>query len=112
MSKKTMVCAVCLAAFMAAGVQAAPAAELAGAGLVPPPIGLPAPAGFMKILQMLTFYLHILMVNVVLGSVLPALLDRRAAATGGRGGIPFMPKALALAVNFASAPFPLVPAVY
>lgn len=80
--------------------------------LVPPPMTLPAPSSLLIPLQVLTFFAHILLVNILLGSVLLAVLDRRSAATEEKNGVAFMPKILALAVNFGIAPFLFLQVLY
>ena len=111
MNRMNPVCTIIAATvtlLWASTLQAAPEAAV----LVPPPVGLPAPAGFMKILQLLTFYLHILLVNVLLGSVLLAVLDRRVSLPETAGELDFLSKTLALAVNLAIAPFLFLQVVY
>lgn len=92
----------------ASAAQAAPA----GAGLVPPAMALPAPSGLLDSLLVLTFFAHLVLVNILLGSVLLAILDRRGAASDTPGGVAFLPKTLALAVNFGIAPFLFLQVLY
>lgn len=92
----------------ASAAQAAPA----GAGLVPPAMALPAPPGLLDSLLVLTFFAHLVLVNILLGSVLLAILDRRGAASDTPGGVAFLPKTLALAVNFGIAPFLFLQVLY
>ena len=80
--------------------------------LIPPPMALPAPSALLTLLQVLTFFGHLVLVNILLGSVMLAILDRRAAIPDEKNGVAFMPKTLALAVNFAIAPFLFLQVLY
>lgn len=111
MSKKSLLCLAAMGAFVALVTGAAQAAPEA-ADLVPPPIDFPVNAGFMKVLQLLTFLMHLLAANILLGSVLLAIIDRRVSASDKQGEVAFMPKVLALAVNFAIAPFLFLQVLY
>lgn len=82
------------------------------AHLIPSSAELPASSGLLKILLLFTFFIHLILVNILLGSVLLAILDRRASATNEQGGVAFMPKVLALAVNFGIAPFLFLQVLY
>ena len=97
-----------------AAVLWAPAAQAApeGAGLVPPAMALPVPSGLLDSLLVLTFFAHLVLVNILLGSVLLAILDRRGTASDAPGGVAFLPKTLALAVNFGIAPFLFLQVAY
>ena len=103
MSKKRIGIAVmALGMFLwAAAAYASPEAPR----LLSPPMALPVPSGFLKVLLLLTFFVHLVLVNVLLGSVILSVIDRRASASDRKGGVAFMPKVLALAVNFGVAPF-------
>lgn len=98
MSKKRIGIAVmALGMFLwAAAAYASPEAPR----LLSPPMALPVPSGFLKVLLLLTFFVHLVLVNVLLGSVILSVIDRRASASDRKGGVAFMPKVLALAVNF------------
>ena len=63
-------------------------------------------------LLLLTFFVHLVLVNVLLGSVILSVIDRRASASDRKGGVAFMPKVLALAVNFGVAPFLFLQVLY
>ena len=80
--------------------------------LIPPRMASPVPVGLLKVLQLLTFFGHIVLVNIVLGSVILAVVDRRDAATTARHGVAFLPQMLALAVNFGVAPFLFLQVAY
>lgn len=84
-------------------------AAASAAGLVPAQMAPPAPAWVIKLLLLLTFFIHIVLVNIVLGSVMLAAAGAwRAPAPGGFGlkkETSFVPTLLALAVNFGVAPF-------
>ena len=80
--------------------------------LLSPPMALPVPSGFLKVLLLLTFFVHLVLVNVLLGSVILSVIDRRASASDRKGGVAFMPKVLALAVNFGVAPFLFLQVLY
>ena len=103
MSKKRIGIAVmALGMFLwAAAAYASPEAPR----LLSPSMALPVPSGFLKVLLLLTFFVHLVLVNVLLGSVILSVIDRRASASDRKGGVAFMPKVLALAVNFGVAPF-------
>ncbi len=92
----------------ASEAQAAPE----GAGLVPPAMALPVPSGLLDSLLALTFFAHLVLVDILLGSVLLAILDRRGTASDAPGGVAFLPKTLALAVNFGIAPFLFLQVAY
>lgn len=110
MSKKRIGIAVmALGMFLwAAAAYASPEAPR----LLSPPMALPVPSGFLKVLLLLTFFVHLVLVNVLLGSVLLSVIDRRASASDRKGGVAFMPKVLALAVNFGVAPFLFLQVLY
>ena len=110
MSKKRIGIAVmALGMFLwAAAAYASPEAPR----LLSPPMALPVPSGFLKVLLLLTFFVHLVLVNVLLGSVILSVIDRRASASDRKGGVAFMPKVLALAVNFGVAPFLFLQVLY
>lgn len=110
MSKKR-ICIVVMAPVMLLWATAAHASPEA-ARLLSPSMALPAPSGFLKLLLLLTFFVHLVLVNILLGSVVLAIVDRRASASDGKGGVAFLPKVLALAVNFGVAPFLFLQVVY
>ena len=90
MSKKRIGIAVmALGMFLwAAAAYASPEAPR----LLSPPMALPVPSGFLKVLLLLTFFVHLVLVNVLLGSVILSVIDRRASASDRKGGVAFMPK--------------------
>lgn len=110
MSKKRM-CIVVMAFAMLVWAVAAHASPEA-ARLLPPPMALPAPSGFLNLLLLLTFFVHLVLVNILLGSVILAVIDRRGSASYEKKGVAFLPKVLALAVNFGVAPFLFLQVVY
>lgn len=79
--------------------------------LIPPKLHMPSPWGVIKVLLLLTFFIHIILVNILLGSV--ALATIRAWQEGPdlsfthglKQDISFTPSVLALTVNFGVAPF-------
>lgn len=77
--------------------------------LIPAQMAQPAPASIIKILLLLTFFIHIVLVNIVLGSSLIATINAwRARPFAGyslKGDSGFATGALALAVNFGVASF-------
>lgn len=110
MSKKR-ICIVVMALVMLVWAAAAHASPEA-ARLLSPPMALPAPSGFLKLLLLLTFFVHLVLVNILLGSVVLSVIDRRGSASDGKGGVAFLPKVLALAVNFGVAPFLFLQVLY
>ncbi len=84
------------------------------------PAPLAGPAGLMGFLLLLTFFLHLVPMNFVLGGSLVALVARRRAARPGgeharelvRYFARTMPIAVAAAVSFGVAPLLLVQALY
>lgn len=74
MSKKRIGIAVmALGMFLwAAAAYASPEAPR----LLSPPMALPVPSGFLKVLLLLTFFVHLVLVNVLLGSVILSVIDR------------------------------------
>lgn len=110
MSKKR-ICIVVMALVMLVWAAAAHASPEA-ARLLSPPMALPAPSGFLKLLLLLTFFVHLVLVNILLGSVILSVIDRWGSASDGKKGMAFLPKVLALAVNFGVAPFLFLQVVY
>lgn len=111
MIKKKLICSAAVAfisSICASTVQAAPEA----AQLVAPPMQLPAPYSFLNVCFLLTFFLHLVLVNILLGSVILAVIDRRNSESTSKTGISFMPKVLALAINFGVAPFLFLQVIY
>lgn len=110
MSKKRIgIVGMALVTLLGAGAaHASPGA----ARLLSPPMALPVPSGFLSILLLLTFFVHLVLVNVLLGSVILSAVDRLASASDSKGGMAFMPKVLALAVNFGVAPFLFLQVLY
>ena len=94
MSKKRIGIAVmALGMFLwAAAAYASPEAPR----LLSPPMALPVPSGFLKVLLLLTFFVHLVLVNVLLGSVILSVIDRRASASDRKGGVAVLLKVLAL----------------
>lgn len=90
MSKKRIGIAVhALGMFLwAAAAYASPEAPR----LLSPPMALPVPSGFLKVLLLLTFFVHLVLVNVLLGSVILSVIDRRASASDRKGGWPSCPR--------------------
>ncbi len=73
--------------------------------LVPTPDAIPAPAAFFEVLGGVTLFLHLLIVNVVIGSLLLGLWKLFRPGASRRS--PFwkgQPVALALAINLGVAP--------
>lgn len=109
MSKKRIGIVMALVTLLwAAAAHASPEASR----LLSPPMALPVPSGFLKALLLLTFFVHLVLVNVLLGSVILSVVDRRVSASDRKGGVAFMPKVLALAVNFGVAPFLFLQVLY
>lgn len=118
------VCAVSLVT--AALLVLCPEPVLAGvADLIPTPIALPAPRIILKLLLLLTFYLHIVLVSILIGSLLLALTARapaRPEKDGPESGLSarlrtapdtgFLPAVLALAVNLGVAPYLFAQVLY
>ena len=84
--------------------------------LLPSPDAIPAPWGWFQALLLLTFFCHILLMNVMLGTACIALADH--FGTGGEraaeshrlaGALPFT---IAFAVNFGVAPLLFVQVLY
>lgn len=102
---------VCLAWAVMSGVAfAANPADLIGT-----PMTLPAPWWLFKVLLMLTFFIHLVLINIVLGSVLVAVISNRSPmqdATELGRGLSFGPKTFALAVNFGVAPYLFIQVLY
>lgn len=60
-----------------------------GVAPLSPPMALPVPSGFLKALLLLTFFVHLVLVNVLLGSVILSVVDRRVSASDRKGGVAF-----------------------
>lgn len=84
--------------------------------LIPRPETIPAPWGIFEILNILTFLLHIILVNVVVGSAIIALMRKASSISlenslyGPTAGN--TPTMLALAINLGVAPLLFVQVVY
>ncbi len=86
------------------------------AALIPTPDAIPVHWGWFQVLLLVTFYLHILLMNVMLGTVIiafirhlqqpefPGILTREISKK--------LPFAIALAVNFGVAPLLFVQVLY
>ena len=100
MSKKRIGIVMALVTLLwAAAAHASPEASR----LLSPPMALPVPSGFLKVLLLLTFFVHLVLVNVLLGSVILSVVDRRVSASDRKGGV---------AVNFGVAPFLFLQVLY
>ncbi len=86
------------------------------AALIPTPDAIPVHWGWFQFLLLLTFYLHILLMNVMLGTVIIAFVRhlQRPAATSPltREISKKLPFSIALAVNFGVAPLLFVQVLY
>lgn len=86
------------------GMAAVQAAELIPAGME-----LPAPLGLLKILLIVTFFIHIVLMNVLLGSSMLASVNawsrRPVKGYSLKGDTGFATGVLALTVNFGVAPY-------
>ena len=88
MSKKRIGIVMALVTLLwAAAAHASPEASR----LLSPPMALPVPSGFLKVLLLLTFFVHLVLVNVLLGSVILSVVDRWASASDKKGGVAVMP---------------------
>ena len=85
--------------------------------LVPPQAALPEMAGLLKFILLLTFCIHLLLVNILTGTAVITLVR----SLGGRSApvlfsmqaeTSLLPKVLALTVNFGVAPYLLVQVLY
>jgi hypothetical protein len=107
---------LCLAAFPIFPFQAAGASIPAGAEFVPRHTAPYNPAGLLRLLLLSTFYLHLLLVNILVGSTFLALVNsfRRPARADFqlRDETAFIPTALALAVNLGVAPYLFMQVLY
>lgn len=108
-----------LAAVLAVGLclaLALPAAAGQAAALVPARIALPVPSAILKILLLLTFFIHLVLVNILLGtSILTVIAGWRKKADSAFAvghEVSFLPTVLALAVNFGVAPFLFAQVLY
>lgn len=102
---------VCAAwAIMPGVAMAADPAELVASSMM-----LPAPWWLFKVLLLLTFFIHLVLVNTVLGTVLVTVISGGggSAGPGAHGnGLSFTPKTFALAVNFGVAPYLFIQVLY
>lgn len=86
------------------------------ADLIPLQSALPEPWGVLKLLLLLTFAVHLLLVNILFGSCFMALVN--AFRSKGmpdfslKSETSFIPKVLALAVNFGVAPYLFMQVLY
>lgn len=83
----------------------------------PDPLPLPAPSGLLHFLLLLTFFLHLVPMNLVLGgSIILAVARARGkhalAAELVRTAMPWMPVCVAAAVSFGVAPLLFVQLLY
>ncbi|MDI3327729.1 MAG: hypothetical protein QJR06_04185 [Alicyclobacillaceae bacterium] len=85
----------------------------------PFPVGLPAPPVLLEILLVLTFLLHVLMMNVLLGGTLTATgleiavrLGRRDLRPAARFLVKLLPNVMALTVTFGVAPLLFLQLLY
>ena len=81
--------------------------------LIPTPDVLPAPPWVFLALDLLLFAIHILLINIVLGSVLIAVFGNTAGAQGATAHTASrLPSSLALAINFGVAPLLFMQVIY
>lgn len=99
-------------AFVAGAVSEAeiPAVLPLAASLVPPAMQPPVPDGILRLLLLFTFFMHLVLVDILLGSTLLAIVERKNFVEDGQGA--YLPKILALTVNFGIAPFLFLQIVY
>lgn len=97
-----------IAVLLASAAQAAPE----GAELVPGFMDSPVSPIIFHILMIVTFLGHIVLVNILLGSLILAIIDPRASGAREAGGVAFLPKILAVAVNLGIAPYLFLQIVY
>lgn len=92
------------------------ASEVIPASLIPAQMALPASWGIIKTLLIVTFFIHLLLMNILLGSVMLAAFNAwRAAPVAGYGlkkDSSFTTGILSLTVNFGVAPFLFVQVLY
>lgn len=104
-----------LAAFMA-GSGVALGAELAASGLIPRQMVLPAPWWVLKVLLICTFWIHLILINIVIGLTVLATVKAWRTEPGVeypmKRDITIVPSILALAVNFGVAPFLFIQLAY
>lgn len=86
------------------------------AELVPTQSALPEPWGLLKLILLLTFTIHILLVNILVGSCMMALAgslrQKSALPFSMKEETAFITKVLALAVNFGVAPYLFMQVLY
>lgn len=91
-------------------------AQLLPVELIPPAFELPGSWFVVKPLLLLTFFIHIILVNILIGSTIYAFFNSlRPLGTGvntSNSDTAFIPKILALAVNFGVAPFLFLQVLY
>ncbi|MBN1153381.1 hypothetical protein JXB12_00520 [candidate division KSB1 bacterium] len=86
--------------------------------LIPTPDSIPAPAWFFQVLNILTFLIHILFVNIILGGSILILMSRLTRTDPPldqslHGVIaPKIPTTFALAINFGVAPLLFIQVIY
>lgn len=68
------------------------------------------PDGILRLLLLFTFFMHLVLVDILLGSTLLAIVERKNFVEDGQGA--YLPKILALTVNFGIAPFLFLQIVY
>lgn len=92
------------------------AAAVGAADLVPARMGLPAPWGLLKAFLLLTFFIHIVLVNVLLGSSMLASINvwrgKPLIVHSLKNDAGFATGVLALTVNFGVIPFLFAQAAY
>ncbi len=103
--------------YMAHGIYAplAASASVSATALIPAPMQMPSSGYILKTLLIITFFVHFILVNIVLGSAVLATVNafKKTPLPGGTAAdAAFMPDALALAVNFGVAPLLFAQVVY
>lgn len=81
-------------------------------GLIPAAQAIPTPWGWFEALSLVTFSIHLLLVNVVLGGACLVLVGRIRALDTGDDLAPALPTALGLAVNMAIPPLLFLQVLY
>jgi len=87
-------------------------------GLIPNPDPIPGPAWFFLFLDVVLFAVHILLINIVLGSLLIAIFERNKGfrpfdpPQAGPDPAAKVPTVLALGINFGVAPLLFMQVVY
>lgn len=87
--------------------------------LIPAQFALPEPWGLLKLLLLLTFAVHLLLVNILIGSCLLALTgcsgcshDASVPSFSLKEDTAFIPKILALTINLGVAPYLFMQVLY